>query len=336
MSNTLNPQQESNKTNLFYLKNDITKIINSSNELRKSEAIADGFAILLHQIEKYEKIVNDYINERLIMKEKNEELMVVNSKLTKEIHRFKVENQGLNDELLIKNKYIEENKEKIIKFDMIFIDLSRKDSQIHAFQCELDRFQEKITEKDKENQSLLETIDYLNKEINRINSINKDSSYINTNTSPINNIIESIETNINPNLISSSNEENNEEPRKTRKIIQETSKDKKNQRNKKFNKTVKDLYNDYKDILDTYTIKTIDDLMFHINQKEDTIKNLNSKLDDVDLPIDGSGSMRNSTNSLCQSKNFIENFSKAKEIIDRIEYETSSLIKLKCVYNKLV
>ncbi|MFO0515396.1 MAG: hypothetical protein ACK5YA_00940, partial [bacterium] len=89
----------SNLDYLFNFKQDINSIISSSDELKKSEAIAEGLSLLTNKI-----IILEKINEELSVKYHNlrydsDKLLSNHESLQRDYYQIKSENEYLNKEI---------------------------------------------------------------------------------------------------------------------------------------------------------------------------------------------------------------------------------------------
>ena len=305
-------------SNEFQLRYDIQSIINSSDELRKSEAIAEGFSLLLQKISTLEKIRLSLITKYSLIKEENCKLYKENTALSRDSGYYQDKYNNSELELRELKSYIERNKEKIIKYDQTLLEINSLERTNLKLKEEYNNIKENNNriktleiKNSKEMTEFKDNIELLKIEVNRLShdinmkdeeiyrlksklhaEINKSSSNIQVNRTYSNNVINKNEETINNDEIE--NESNN--------------------------------------MTDINQLYNIEDISLKIKETEERIRVLNEEFDLLDIPLQMS--MRDSKN-LTVSKQFNSKFTKAKEIMDILERESAQLLDLKCIFNQL-
>lgn len=198
---------------IFNLKNDINSIIASSDELKKSEAIAEGLSLLSQRIILLEKIKEKQITDF-------QNLKFENLDLHKSFEQYRKDYFVLKDKLEFTSKenselklFISKNQEKIIKYDNLFLELKSTGNINENLKSKIEKLNEEhvinysklkndydieINEIKQQQSDVINQlkeyegiIDQKNKEINNlkniiksINSLNK-KSYIGTSIKPL-------------------------------------------------------------------------------------------------------------------------------------------------------
>ncbi len=113
---------------IFNMKNDVKSIINSSDELKKSEAISEAISLLLVKLTNLEKIKLEQIYAYQNLKIEYDNMYKNFEELKRENSLISDQNKFLLNEISELKSFIEKNESKIIKYDMIDLECKNLDS----------------------------------------------------------------------------------------------------------------------------------------------------------------------------------------------------------------
>lgn len=142
--------------NVFQLRYDIQNIILSSDELKKSEAVAEGFALMLSKIDLLKRLKDDATSKNIKIKNECDAAILTAEQLKREVAYIKDQHEFVTKENCELKDFIARNQNKIILFDNIQIDAHSMEIINDKLKFELNRSREMYEDRIKELTSIYE------------------------------------------------------------------------------------------------------------------------------------------------------------------------------------
>lgn len=165
---------------IFNIRNDVKNIINSSDELKKSEAIADAINLLLGKLSNLEKVKEEQIYAYQNLKSEYENLYINFDDLKREYILVIEQNKFHLNEIFELKSFIDKNQNKIIKFDTVEIEFKNQENLNK-------KLLEEISTLEKEKNEIIENVN--NEFSQKIMKIKEDNNKMDLNLNEYKSII---------------------------------------------------------------------------------------------------------------------------------------------------